>query len=99
MRRAPLRAPDAGAGEGTPLHAPDAGAGASAVVAGPVVGADAEQVGKSQDAAHETDAAGGVVSPDDRHLGDPVALLAGEEERLHVEGEAVEPPRGEDVAG
>src|SRR5204862_2693919 len=69
-----------------------------AVTAGPGVGADAEEVGEGQEAADEADAGGGVVAPPHRHLRDAVALLPGQEERLDVEGEAVDARGGEDRA-
>src|SRR5450759_2154075 len=57
---------------------------------------DAQEVPVRLGAAEKRDARVGRVEPQDGHLGDRIAEPAREDERLHVEGEAVDPGAAED---
>src|ERR1035438_6842616 len=57
---------------------------------------DAEELEVGLGAAEKRDARVGRVEPEDGYLGDRIAELAREGERLDVEGEAVDPGAAED---
>ena len=72
------------------------GAGLARIVSATTRRADPEEGDEGLRAA-EADAGVRGVEPEDRHLGDPVAEPPGEEERLDVEGEAVDGGAREDL--